>query len=176
MNCPKCSSSAGIKSSKIKGKQRYKCKKCNYHYTVQQKSTAKPKELKRYALQLYLEGLGFRSIGRILNVSNVSVLNWIRGFGKEVQSLSNNGTEVDFVELDEMHSYIGNKKTIVASLPYHSGRQGLGLLLIDMGKSSSTSLLATEALRQQKSFGAHRQQPDEYYSKRLLEVIRTHCS
>ncbi|MCF6361222.1 MAG: IS1 family transposase [Cyclobacteriaceae bacterium] len=110
MNCPKCSNSASIKSGKIKGKQRYKCKKCNYHYTVQQKSTAKPKELKRYALQLYLEGLGFRSIGRILNVSNVSVLNWIRSFGQEVQSLSNNDSEVDFVELDEMHSYIGNKK------------------------------------------------------------------
>ncbi|MCP4458154.1 MAG: IS1 family transposase, partial [Cytophagales bacterium] len=47
MNCPKCSSSAGIKSGKIKGKQRYKCKKCSYHYTVQQKSTAKPKELKK---------------------------------------------------------------------------------------------------------------------------------
>ncbi|MCP4457253.1 MAG: IS1 family transposase, partial [Cytophagales bacterium] len=29
MNCPKCSSSAGIKSGKIKGKQRYKCKKCS---------------------------------------------------------------------------------------------------------------------------------------------------
>jgi transposase-like protein len=143
MNCPKCSNSAAIKSGKIKGKQRYKCKKCNYHYTVQQKSTAKPKELKKYALQLYLEGLGFRSIGRILNVSNVSVLNWIRGFGQEVQSLSNNGSEVDFVELDEMHSYIGNKKTIV----------GFGLLLIDMRKSSSISLLATEALRQQKSSG-----------------------
>ncbi len=143
MNCPKCSNSAVIKSGKIKGKQRYKCKKCGYHYTVQQKSTAKPKELKKYALQLYLEGLGFRSIGRILNVSNVSVLNWIRGFGQEVQSLANSGSEVDFVELDQMHSYIGNKKTIA----------GFGLLLIDMGKSSSISLLATEVLREQKSSG-----------------------
>jgi len=34
-----------------------------------------------------------------------------------------------------MHSYIGNKKTIA----------GFGLLLIDLGKNSSTSLLATEA-------------------------------
>ncbi len=143
MNCPKCSSSIGIKSGKIKGKQRYKCKKCNYHYTVQLKSTAKPKELKKYALQLYLEGLGFRSIGRILNVSNVSVLNWIRNFGQEVQALSNNDSKVDYVELDEMHSYIGNKKTIV----------GFGLLLIDMGKSSSISLLATEARRLQKNSG-----------------------
>ena len=144
MNCPKCSSNIGIKSGKVKGKQRYKCKKCNYHYTVQLKSTAKPKELKKYALQLYLEGLGFHSIGRILNVSNISVLNWIRSFGQEVQALSNNGSKVDYVELDEMHSYIGNKKTIV----------GFGLLLIDMGKSSSISLLATEVQRLQKSSGS----------------------
>ena len=52
--------------------------------------------------------------------------------------LSNSGFEVDFVELDEMHSYIGNKKTIA----------GFGLLSIDRGKSSSISLLATEVLRQ----------------------------
>ena len=58
MNCPKCSSSTGIKSGKTKGKQRYKYKKCNYYYTVQLKFTAKPKELKKYALQLPLEGVG----------------------------------------------------------------------------------------------------------------------
>ena len=31
---------------------------------------------------MYLEGLGFRSIGRILKVSNVSVLNWIKNTSK----------------------------------------------------------------------------------------------
>lgn len=143
MNCPKCSNNTRIKSGRVKNRQRYKCKKCDYHYTVQQKSTAKPKKLKKRALQLYLEGLGFRSIGRILKVSNVSVLNWIRGFGKEIQSLTNDGSKVDFVELDEMHSYIGNKKTIV----------GFGLLLIDMEKDLSISLLATGAPKQQRSYG-----------------------
>ncbi|MFT4967609.1 MAG: transposase, partial [Candidatus Deianiraeaceae bacterium] len=34
--------------------------------------------LKRLALELYLEGLGFRSISRILKVSHVSIYNWIR--------------------------------------------------------------------------------------------------
>src|SRR5690606_6557138 len=84
-----------------------------------------------------------RSIGRILEVSNVTVLNWIRNFGEEVQSLQSESKEIEMVELDEMHSYIGNKKTIV----------GFGLLLIDMGKDSSTSLLATEATKQQESYG-----------------------
>ncbi len=36
--------------------------------------------------------------------------------------------------MDEMHTYIGNKKNIAGS----------GLLLIELGKSSSTALLASE--------------------------------
>ena len=39
--------------------------------------------MKKLALQLYLVGFGFRSIGRVLGVSNVTVLNWIRAFGEQ---------------------------------------------------------------------------------------------
>ncbi len=143
MNCPKCTSDKKVKSGIAKGKQRYKCGKCGCNYTVEIKSTAKPKSMKRDALHLYLEGLGFRSIGRFLGVSNVSVLNWIRSFGEAVASLHSAKEEIEVVELDEMHSYIGSKKTIA----------GYGLLLIDMEKDLSTSLLATGARKQQKSFG-----------------------
>jgi len=143
MNCPKCDGSESVKSGKIKGRQRYKCKNCNYNYSVTIKSTAKPKSLKRKALHLYLEGLGFRSIGRILGVSNVSVLNWIRDFGEKIQELNAENRQIKMVEVDEMHAYIGSKKTAVGS----------GLLLIDMGKSSSISLLAVEEMKPQKRFG-----------------------
>jgi len=143
MNCPKCHCSKSVKSGKIKDRQRYKCKDCGCNYTVEIKSTAKPKSLKKKALHLYLEGLGFRSIGRFLGVSNVSVLNWIRTFGKEVQELHSDSQQIEMVEVDEMHSYIGSKKTSV----------GYGLLLIDMAKDSSTSLLATGATKRQKNFG-----------------------
>jgi transposase-like protein len=142
MNCPKCSCGKSVKSGIIKGRQRYRCKDCGCNYTVEVKSTGKPKSMKKQALHLYLEGLGFRAIGRILGVSNVSVLNWIRSFGKEVQQLHSVSQEIEMVELDEMHSCIGSKKTTAGS----------GLLLIDMGKDSSISLLATEATKQQKSF------------------------
>jgi transposase len=74
MNCPKCNSSNNIKSGKTKCRQRHRCKECGYNYSVELKSTAKPKSVKRQALHMYLEGLGFRSIGRILGVSNVSAL------------------------------------------------------------------------------------------------------
>src|SRR5690554_587903 len=143
MDCPRCNNTEKIKNGIVRALQRYKCKNCGFNFTVEK--TVKPiSEInKKKALQLYLEGLGFRSIGRILEVSNVTVLNWIRSFGEEVQSLQSESKEIEMVELDEMHSYIGNKKTIV----------GFGLLLIDMGKDSSTSLLATEATKQQESYG-----------------------
>ena len=143
MKCLKCGSSKKVKNGVLKGVQRYKCKECGYNYTVEKRSGEYPKETKRKALQLYLEGLGFRSIGRVLGVSNVSVLNWIRDFGEKVKELQANNSSIEFAELDEMHSYIGNKKTIA----------GFGLLLIDLGKDSSTSLLVTEATKRLSSSG-----------------------
>jgi hypothetical protein len=87
--------------------------------------------------------LGFRSIGRFLGVGNVSVLNRIRSFGKEVESLHSESRETETVEVDEMHGYTGTKKTVA----------GYGLLLTDTGKDSSTSLLVTGATQQPKNFG-----------------------
>jgi transposase len=77
--------------------------------------------------------LGFRSIGRFLGVSHVSVQRWIKKFGQELEALKSEN-EISIVEMDEMHTYIGNKKNI----------SGSGLLLIELGKSSSTALLVAE--------------------------------
>ena len=74
MNCSRCNCSIRVKFGKLNRRQRYKCKECGFNYTVEIKSTAKPIFLKKQALHLYLEVLGFRSIGRLLGVSNVSVL------------------------------------------------------------------------------------------------------
>ena len=68
-------SSKSVKSGEIKERQRYKCKECGCNnYPVELKSTAKPKSLKKQAFHLYFEGLGFRSIGGFLVVSNFSVV------------------------------------------------------------------------------------------------------
>ncbi len=61
------------------------------------------------ALQLYLEGLVFRSIGRVLGVSNVTVLNWIRAFGEQIEDLKS-ADPVVYTEMDEIRTYVGQKK------------------------------------------------------------------
>ena len=93
-------------------------------------------------MALYLEGFGFRAIGRYLRCSHVAVYNWIKAFGEKVESLRSDST-IEVVELDEMHTYIGSKKTTV----------GYGLLLIAMEKGLSTAYWATAAPKQDKSSG-----------------------
>jgi transposase-like protein len=128
VDCPKCGSKEHCKDGFIQGKQRYRCHGCDYHYTTQRRSGTASPETKRQALQKYLEGLGFRSIARILKFSNVAVLNWIRAFGEALPEVKND-KPVQVIEIDEMHSYIGSKKILA----------GYGLLLIDMNESSSTA-------------------------------------
>ncbi|KAA6315755.1 hypothetical protein EZS27_033833 [termite gut metagenome] len=94
----------------VRGHQRYKYKVCHYTCTVEKRSGEYPESERKKALHLYLEGLGFGSTGRLLGVSNVSVLNWIRSFGKEVGEPGSESRETEMVEVDEMHSYIGSKK------------------------------------------------------------------
>ena len=127
--CPKCSSEKCVKDGIVKGKQRYRCKRCNFRHTVQHRG--KSPDIKRQALELYLEGLGFRSIGRFLKCSHVAVYNWIKSFGETVEELRSDST-LEVVEMDEMHTYIFSKKTTA----------GYGLLLIDMEKDSSTAYWA----------------------------------
>ena len=112
MNCPRYNSSNHKKNGIVGGRQRYKCSDCGYNYTVELKSTAFSASVKRQALQLYLEGLGFRSIGRFLGVSHVSVQKWIKKFGKELEALKSEN-EISIVEMNEIHTYIGYKKILL---------------------------------------------------------------
>lgn len=78
--CPRCGSTEVIKSGIIAHRQRYKCKNCNYFFTVQKQG----KQIDNYyvvkALQLYLEGVSYREIERLLGISHVSVINWVKKY------------------------------------------------------------------------------------------------
>ena len=77
-NCPKCRGKHLVKSGIIREKQRYHCKDCGYHFSVDKLG----KEIEPYyvtkALQLYLEGMSYREIERILGISHVSVSKFVR--------------------------------------------------------------------------------------------------
>ncbi len=73
--CTRCSVSDYVKAGFVKGVQRYKCKSCGYHFTGKVKGIES--DIKRLAVHLFLEGLGYRAIGRIIGVSDVAIAKWI---------------------------------------------------------------------------------------------------
>lgn len=78
--CPNCRSSTYVKSGIINDRQRYKCKDCGYYFTVSKLGKKIDDYYVNKALQLYLEGLTYREIERILGVSHVSVMNWVKKY------------------------------------------------------------------------------------------------
>jgi hypothetical protein len=127
--CPECASFERHKDGMAHGMQRWKCKECGCRYT---KSTKRghPPETKRLAIKLYLEGLGFRAIERILKVSNVAVLKWVKNAAAQLRA---EGPAYDatgrIMELDEMWHYVGGK----------TSRSGYGWLLTEIPVTSLLS-------------------------------------
>jgi transposase-like protein len=129
MDCPKCKSRHHVKDGTVRGRQRYKCGECHYRYTVERKSDVKTARIRRLALALYLEGLGFRRIGRILKISYGTVYSWIRQWNVSVL-FPRGESAVTAVELRELLAYVESKKA--------DGRHGL--LLMDL--ENETSLMS----------------------------------
>jgi transposase len=129
--CPKCLSCEYTKDGIVGGRQRYKCKSCHYRYTVNQRGFGS--DIKRQAIVLYLQGLDFRSIGRILHCSHVIVHNWIKSYGKGIEQIRSEAG-VDWVDEIEL------KKRITAN----KENSQTALLLIDINDNTSTALCVTE--------------------------------
>ena len=60
-------------------------------------------------------------MARLLGVSHVSIINWVKKYGSQLISI-NNPRSCRIMKLDKLYSYIGTKKTI----------DGFGLSLIEM--------------------------------------------
>ena len=88
------------------------CKNCGCNYTVGRRGYLD--HIKRKAIQLYLEGNGFRRIERILKVSHVSGINWVKKAGAKLEKLPKKEEKVDVLELDELCMNF-----IARVIPYH---------------------------------------------------------
>ena len=67
---------------------------------------------------MYLEGLDFRAIGRILGVSNVAVLNWVKQAALTIQQIHQQQLPVKatkVIEIDQMWHYIVDPEKVLKS-------------------------------------------------------------
>ncbi|QSS97041.1 terminase gpP N-terminus-related DNA-binding protein [Psychroflexus sp. ALD_RP9] len=122
-NCPQCNSDKIIKSGIVNSKQRYQCKKCNYYFTVNKLG----KQIDNYyvtkALQLYLEGLSYREIERILGVSHVSIMNWVKKYKVNRIKQTDYHPTYKILNHSELADYFKNREQL----------KGAGVIITELG-------------------------------------------
>ena len=101
-----------MKRGRKSGRQRYQCRACNRYSTDSQpKFSAQTKVM---AIEMYMNSMGIRAIGRVLGASPAAVLKWI---GKEhaalqhklAQAAPTNTGIPDVIEMDEIYTYVQKK-------------------------------------------------------------------
>lgn len=122
-SCPNCSSEAFIKSGIINDRQRYKCKKCAYYFTVNKLGKKIDEYYVNKALQLYLEGLTYREIERILGVSHVSIMNWVKKYNIKRPYNSEYHPTYKILNGQELTKYFQNTANL----------SGAGVLVTELG-------------------------------------------
>ena len=121
--CPNCSSDRYIKSGIVNDRQRYKCKKCHYYFSVNKIGKQIDDYYVNKALQLYLEGLSYREIERVLGISHVSVMNWVKKYNIKRPLKENYHPSYKILSAAELADYFQNAKNLV----------GAGLVVTELG-------------------------------------------
>jgi len=83
---------------------------CGYKYTPEPKRHGYPDEIRKQALQLYVDGVNLRRIGRILGLHHRTVSLWVKAAAASLPDTPM-PKEVKTAEMDELFTFIGNKKT-----------------------------------------------------------------
>ncbi|WP_121337526.1 helix-turn-helix domain-containing protein [Flavobacterium sp. 123] len=123
LSCPKCQNNHIIKSGVINNKQRYLCKKCNYFFTVNKIGKKIDDYYVTKALQLYLEGLSYREIERIIGVSHVTISNWVKMFNIKKPSHADYHPTYKIFSHLELVEYLKNKSLL----------SGAGMIITELG-------------------------------------------
>lgn len=121
--CPKCQQSNIVKSGNVKERQRFLCRDCNYYFTVKKLGKQIDDYYVTKALQLYLEGLSFREIERIIGISHVTISSWIKKYNIKRPPHSEFHTSYKVFKQSELITFVQNEENI----------KGSGLIITEFG-------------------------------------------
>lgn len=97
------------------GSQRRRCRACGKRYTANAKAHGYGPEVRAQAVKLYVDGMNFRRIARQLDVHHQSVINWVNVAADALPDAPPVPEQVETVELDELYTFVGRKKTASTS-------------------------------------------------------------
>jgi hypothetical protein len=82
-----------MKNGKVRDKQRYKCKDCNYNFIPGDQRFKADIIKKSFALIMYfMGGISYKKIADIFNVSPTTVFKWVKSEGVKFRKISNYST------------------------------------------------------------------------------------
>jgi transposase-like protein len=110
--CKLCGASRVIKFGKNTGEQRYKCNDCGRLFYNRETGRV-PAEVKRKAMEMYLNNVGIRKTAKFLKVSPTAVVNWVKEANSRLEELPPETVtdEPDIIELDEIYTYCAKKNS-----------------------------------------------------------------
>ena len=111
--CKNCTSEKVVKSGKVRGRQRYKCKECIYYFVFGDRRTnEKIAALKALCVLLYSLGKGsYNMLGKLFGRNRSLIYRWIREAGVNTKEPTIN-EDITQIEFDEMWHFIQSKKGV----------------------------------------------------------------
>jgi transposase-like protein len=83
---------------------------CNHKYTPEPKTQGYPESVRKRAMEMYVDGGNFRRIARHLKVAPRTVALWVTDLAEALPHTPM-PEEIKEAEMDEMFTFIGDKKT-----------------------------------------------------------------
>ncbi len=145
IKCKNCLSDNFVKSGKINGKQRFKCKNCGCNFREGDKRKKYDIDFKLKTVNWVLDGAGIRSVARMENISAPLLLKWIKSFSRIIKSkLTKTITQkekIDIVEIDELVSWIKKNQKKIRKQENLSKENIFSFGLLQIGDQSKLLIL-----------------------------------
>ena len=131
MTCPTC----GATQDQVRdgrtgaGSQRMRCRQCNTRYTPQAHPHGYAANVRATALRMVSDGINLRRAARQLQVHHTTILHWKRQAAQHLPDTPAQPRMVHQVELDELYTFVGDKKTLLApdgGGPHHAHDYRMG--------------------------------------------------
>ena len=121
--CPNCAHTEAVRNGIINKRQRFRCRQCGYNFTVVKAGKAIGSYYVVKALQLHIEGVSFREIERLLGVSHVSVMNWVKKYQIKVPDNQDYHPTYKVLSHPELVAYMSNPENVA----------GAGMIITELG-------------------------------------------
>jgi transposase-like protein len=122
-SCPKCDHDQFVRAGVVQERQRWRCKRCGYHFTVNKLGKRVDPYYVVKALQLHLEGISLREIERILGVSHTAVAGWIKQYHIQVPEQRDYRPTYKVLDHLELQAYVADRSHVT----------GAGMMITELG-------------------------------------------